>query len=108
MSFVNTLQTQSKEDAQKALFNILNNKAMDVLSSVQEDTESIDEGVRKIADYSNGRHKATTHKDSDTSEYQVKFHTDGKHLKNADYFTDDKSDASDTAKSQIDKLHAKD
>jgi len=63
MSFVNTLQTQSKEDSQKALFDILNGKAMDALSNMQEE----------IKDKS-----------------------------------DDKADASGTAKKQIDQLHAKD
>jgi hypothetical protein len=68
----------------------------------------IDEGVRGIANYSKGRHQASTYKDSDTGEYRVKFMSDGKHLKDADYFTDDKKDAEGTAKHQVDQLHAKD
>lgn len=168
MNLVNTLQTQSKDDATKALFDTMNSKAMLELTSMKleaysrpfsgvggrrdrEDDEgysrtkvaddahnkkidqksktladmareaiakknaaknvsedSIDEGVRKVAEYSAGRHKATTHRDTDWGEYRVKFHTDGKHLPDADYHTDDKTDATETAKSQIDKLHAKD
>ena len=185
MSFLDQFQTLPKEEVKQALFDILNGKAMDVLSSMQEEqiTEAddkehkpgsysdknpkidlhnrhngeyiastnwspntkhavkayelknpdmtghvrayinkgknesvdesteffqIDEGVRKVADYCCGRHKATTHKDSETGEYQVKFHTDGKHAKDADYFTDDKEDAAGTAKKQVDAMHAKD
>jgi len=193
MSFIETLQTQSKEEAQAELFSALNDKAMVTLSDMQEEgydnlsklapfrgvggarhreddegyhsdsigyrfnqkqeksadskgtsssgshavhingkkwksfdtlshatnvarkisgatvvKEALDEGVRKVDEYSAGRHKATTHKDSDTGEYQVKFHTDGKHLSDADYFTDDKTDASGTAKSQVDYLNKKD
>lgn len=37
MSFLQTLQTQSKEDATKALFDILNSKAMDAMTSMQEE-----------------------------------------------------------------------
>jgi len=37
MSFIEVLQTQSKEDAQKALFDMLNTKAMDALSEMQLD-----------------------------------------------------------------------
>jgi hypothetical protein len=72
-----------------------------------ESTE-VNEGIRKTGEYSQGRHKATIHKDSDLGEYKVKFHTDGKHHEPADYFTDDKSDAQGTAKAGVDKLHAKD
>ena len=106
MSFLETLQTQSKEDATKVLFDMLSAKAIDALSSMQE--EQIDEGVRGIGNYSKGRHQATTYKDSDTGEYRVKFMSDGKHLKDADYFTSDKEDAAGTAKHQVEQLHAKD
>lgn len=68
----------------------------------------INEGVRKVDSYEQGRHKAVIHKDSDTGEYQVKFHTDGKHLKDADYFTDDKSDGISTAETEVNRMHEKD
>lgn len=107
MNFIETFQTNTKENSKLELFSLLNNKAMSALTEMQEST-IVSEGVKKAGEYSMGRHKATTHKDSDTGEYTVKFHTDNKHLPNVDYFTDDKSDASGTAKTQVDKLHSKD
>lgn len=77
-------------------------------SLVSEEFVTLEEGVRKVDSYEQGRHKAVIHKDSDTGEYCVKFHTDGKHLKDADYFTDDKIDGISTAEHQINQLHEKD
>jgi hypothetical protein len=37
MSLVNTMQTQQKDDAMKAVFDVLNNKAMDVLTDMQSE-----------------------------------------------------------------------
>lgn len=91
------------EERKNALFRVLDNKAIDALSNFQ-----LSEGVRKVGDYAQGRHNATIHKDSDTGEYRVKFHTDGKHLIDADYFDDDKESAMGTAKHQINGLHSKD
>lgn len=67
----------------------------------KEDTDQIDE-ARKVGEYTNGIHKATIHKEDD--EYRVKFHKDGKHLQDADYFTDDKADAEGTAKHQVNAM----
>lgn len=77
-------------------------------ASAKNEEVEISEGVRKVGEYSAGRHKATIHKDSDLGEFKVKFHTDGKHLPDADYFCPDKEDAEGTAKLQIDQLHSKD
>jgi hypothetical protein len=66
------------------------------------------EGVRLVSAYSQGRHKATVHKDSDLGEYKVKFHKDGVHHEPADYYTDHKDDAEGTARAQVDKAHAAD
>lgn len=77
-------------------------------SLIDEEFVVLEEGVRKLTEFSQGRHRATVHKDSDLDEYQVKFHTDGKHLPDADYFSDDKADAEGTAKAQIIHLHNKD
>lgn len=155
MNYLEQFQTLSKEEATKAIFDVLNKKALESLDesfkgkledfadragttqvnaadkvhdivtkvastvkagikfvtnkvkSVKEESE-LTEGVRKVGDYSAGRHKATIHKDSDLSEYKVKFYEDGKHHEPADYFTDDKEDATDTAKMQCDRNHAKD
>lgn len=71
---------------------------------LDESTEHLDE-ARKVDEFESGTHKATIHKDTDTGEYKVKFHTDGKHLKDADYFTDEKDDAIGTAKHQIEKMN---
>jgi hypothetical protein len=72
-------------------------------ADVLDESTQVDES-RKIDQFENGIHKATVHKDSDTGEYQVKFHTNGKHLKDVDYFTDEKDDAIGTAKHQISKM----
>jgi hypothetical protein len=72
------------------------------------DDKPLNEGVRKVGELENGRHKATIHKDSETGEFVAKFHTDGKYLPDADYFGSDKEDAEGTAKHQLAQLHAKD
>lgn len=95
-------------DMKGSVRGYLNNKNESTETSIDEEFVVLNEGVRKVDSYEQGRHKATIHKDSDTGEYQVKFHTDGKHLKDADYFTDDKSDGITTAETQINKLHEKD
>ncbi len=41
------------------------------------------------------------------NEYCVKLFVDGKHLEQADYFTDDKQDADDTAKFMVREIESK-
>lgn len=48
-----------------------------------------------------GRHVAKIRRDKDWNEYRVEIHSDGVHNKNADYHTDDKEDAHDTAKAML-------
>lgn len=57
------------------------------------------EGIRKIHTEHgvNGKH-CTVHRDSEWNEYVVKHHTNGVHSKKADYHTNDKDDAINTAK----------
>ena len=98
MNYVEQITTLPKEESIKSIIDALNSKAFDTLA----------EGVRKVGEYEAGRHKAVIHKDSDLGEFKVKFHTDGKHLSDADYHADDLADAKGTAKSQVDTLHAKD
>lgn len=68
---------------------------------VGEEFVVVEEGLRRVDKFEDGRHKATIHKDSDLGEYKVMFHTDGKHLPEADYFTDDLDDARGTAKTHL-------
>ena len=44
---------------------------------------------------------AKIYKDTDWNEYRVKFYRAGQHLTGADYHTDDKEDAHDTAHGQL-------
>jgi hypothetical protein len=44
---------------------------------------------------------AKVYKDTDWQEYRVKFYIQGQHQENADYHTDDKQDAIDTAHGQL-------
>jgi len=71
--------------------------------------ESINESMKLLSTHKsdNGRHHAKVYKDSEWNEHRVKFYTDGKHHEEADYHTDDKNDAVDTAKSQVKKYQDK-
>ena len=48
---------------------------------------------------------ARIYRDTDWSEYRVRFFRDGQHMANADYHTDDKTDANDTARFTVDQLN---
>lgn len=48
-----------------------------------------------------GRHVVKVRHDKDYGEFRVEIHSDGVHNKNADYHTDDKEDAHDTAKAML-------
>ncbi len=53
--------------------------------------------MRKILSVDNGQgFKATLYRNTEWDEYIVKFYENGKVLKDADYYTDDKKDAYDT------------
>jgi hypothetical protein len=68
--------------------------------------EGLDEGLRLLQNYTNTKgHRASVHRDSDFDEYRVKFHDEhGKHMPKADYHTDDKEDAHDTAKAHLRRM----
>jgi hypothetical protein len=108
MNHLEKIKDLSGEDRKNALFGILDSKAIEALSNFHVSESFVVEGLRKIDSYENGRHKATVYKDSEWGEYRVKFHTDGKHLVDADHHDSDKEGAVDTAKAQVDWLHAKD
>jgi len=57
--------------------------------------------LRKIESISNKRLgvKATVYRDTEWQEYRIKFHRQEIYQENADYHTDDKSDAQHTARS---------
>jgi hypothetical protein len=57
--------------------------------------------LRKVSDHEYRNKKATVYKDAEWGEYRVKFYRDGEYMQDADYHTDDKADAQDTAKSWI-------
>lgn len=65
---------------------------------LREKKIALEEALRKIhhTDAVDSRH-ATVHRDAEFDEFRVKFHKDGKHLKAADYHTNDKTDAINTA-----------
>lgn len=74
--------------------------------NIPEEFELIDEGVRLVGTHGSGKHIAKVYKDSDLGEHRVKFYSDGKHHKDADYFTDDKEDAHGTARAILSKMNS--
>jgi ribosomal protein S27AE len=62
------------------------------------DTKS---SLKIVRIYDKGNHQARVYKDTDFGEHRVKFYHKGDHLKNADYHTDDASDAHATAQAQL-------
>lgn len=65
-----------------------------------EETD-VSEGLRLIATHTEGPHTAKVYRDKEWNEHRVKFYHNGEYQKNADYHTDDKQDAHDTAKAQL-------
>lgn len=52
---------------------------------------------------------AKVYRDTEWNEYRVKFYDDnGQHMVNADYHTDDKADAQDTARMQLQAMKGQD
>jgi hypothetical protein len=52
---------------------------------------------RRIHTYENNGKQAKVYRNSDFDEYEVRFSVQGEDLPDADYFTNDKQDAIDTA-----------
>lgn len=57
--------------------------------------------MRKINSYKNGSNSANVYRNSEWKEYIVKFYRNGYHMGSADYHTDDKKDALDTAQVEL-------
>jgi hypothetical protein len=55
--------------------------------------------MRKIAQFDSGNMSVKVYRDIEWNEYRVKIYRDNMHEESADYHTDDKEDALDTAKS---------
>lgn len=51
---------------------------------------------------------AKVYKDTDWGEYRVQFYRAGQHLIDADYHTDDKEDAHDTARAELERMAQQD
>lgn len=74
--------------------------------TVQEETEELNESLKLVGKHGDGLHTAKIYKDNDASEYHVRFYKDGKHLgDDSNYYTDDKEDAHNTAKAELEFLN---
>lgn len=69
-------------------------------------TQPLEEGLKLLQVHGdkNGNH-AKVYRDSEFDEHRVKFFKDGKHLKNADYHTDNVEDAHGTAKAELKRMN---
>jgi hypothetical protein len=80
--------------------DVLKARGVKMKESVQ-----VDEAKKKIGEYTEGSHTTKVyhlsgiHNEGDP--YVVQLHKDGKHHESADYFTDDKDDAHNTAKDMV-------
>lgn len=76
------------------------------IASTMASESVVNESMKLLSSHKSdcGRHEAKVYKDSEYNEHRVKFYTDGKHRKDADYHTDDKSDAEGTAKAELKKM----
>jgi len=63
--------------------------------------ETIDEAMKIVSKHEYRNKKAVVYRNPEYDEYQVKFHHDNKHLKDADSFHSDKEDAQNTARHWI-------
>jgi hypothetical protein len=72
---------------------------------IQAPTEVQQESTKLVSTQTGGKKTAKVYKDSETGEFVVKFYVDGKYQKDADYHTDDKQDAMDTAKAETKKAN---
>ena len=84
--------TQSLEEAKKPTGH---------LSSLIAKAQAEEPKLRRVSDHEYRDRKATVFKDPEWGEFRVKFYVDGEHLVDADYHTDDKADATGTAKHWI-------
>lgn len=68
--------------------------------------DGVYESLRLLATHESPKgHKAKVYKDTEWDEHRVKFYDpNGNHLSKADYHTDDKEDAHDTAKAELKRM----
>ena len=71
---------------------------MPSLTEKRKPRSALGEAQRLVSTHEYRNRSAHVYRDSDTSEFVVKFYEGGVHLAEADYFTDDKEDAQGTAK----------
>ena len=57
--------------------------------------------LRKLRPFTTGRATAIVHRDAEWREYRVRLKVDGKLRPDADYHTDDRADAEQTARSMV-------
>lgn len=67
--------------------------------------ETLDESLRKVSEHEHRGRKAVVYRNAEYNEYQVKFHHNGQHLKDADSFHNDKDDAQSTARNWVGHAH---
>ena len=60
-------------------------------------------GLRLITTLTQANRTAKVYRNSEWDEYQTKFFVDGAHITEGDSFTDNKTDAMDTAQHWVDK-----
>lgn len=75
----------------------------DAMKKLNEEVEVIDEAIRTIGTHKSedGNHIAKVRRDVENNEYRVELHSNGKHQRDADYFTDDEDDAHSTAEHMV-------
>lgn len=75
-------------------------------AGVHESVQPVNESMRLLGTHKSddGKHTAKVYKDTEWGEHRVRFFTDGKHHVDADYHTEDKADADDTAKAEIKRM----
>lgn len=105
--------TDTKRENMKALLKsykktgryLTKNEEVETVSEVRDpgSTFGVSTPLKTKGKYvsDDGRHVAKVRRDKDYDEFRVEIHSDGVHNKNADYHTDDKEDAHDTAKAML-------
>lgn len=97
--------SRSEQTVHRALKkkHVAKNDIAECVDTVYEETEQLEEGRRIVSTHEYRNHSAKVYKNPETGEHEVEFYKDGKHLKDATYYTDDKADAQGTAKHFISK-----
>jgi hypothetical protein len=80
-------------------------KTVNELRLTEGEKEVIAEGLRKVSEHEHRGRKAVVYRNAEHDEYQVKFHHNGTHMKDADSFHSDKEDAQGTARHWVSHAH---